>query len=96
MLLQSILDMLTQKLARQNPVKAEPAATLPEMTPERRTFADTIHELQTPASEATVEAAAKAEGINKIELEIAADHLSRPVHREEVVQVVTGDSQPLR
>lgn len=44
--------------------------------------------------ELTLEAV--SEGDSRLELEIAADHLTKPVHREEVVQVVTGEAQPLR
>ena len=83
MLLNSIYDMMSQQVVHPK------AATAGKNTAPSRSFkgdkavskmSDTV---KTPASEATFEAAAKAKGMKKIELEIAAAAgLLRPISPE--------------
>ncbi len=82
MLLNSIYKMLNQQETQQKAAAGKNTAS-PAPAEGEKAFSKVAEEVRIPASEATFEAAAKAEGMKKIELEIAAAAgLLRPISPE--------------
>jgi hypothetical protein len=83
MLLNSIYDIMNQQLAQPKASTAGKGTAPSASVEKEKTFQKMADTVKIPASEATFEAAAKAEGMKKIELEIAAAAgLLRPISPE--------------
>ena len=83
MLLQSIYDIINQQLSQLKSGKAGLNKSQSTPVEKEKSIVKMEEIIKIPASEATFEAAAKAEGMKKIELEIAAAAgLLRPISPE--------------
>ncbi len=83
MLLHSIYEMMNQRLSQPKAATAGADKALSSSGGKEKVFRKMADKINIPANQATLEAAAKAKGMRKIELEIAAAAgLLRPISPE--------------